>query len=95
MDSLSAVKKFYVISESEGFLRVSQEARQLSASLASRDKIAAVAIVTNLSTRVIFDLYTKINKPLVATKAFTKRESGLQWLKDLMGDQWYSPGVPA
>jgi hypothetical protein len=95
MDSLKIDKKFFVISESQGFYRVSQEARQLSASREISDNIGAVAVVTNISTRLIFDLYTKINKPFVMTKAFTRREIALQWLKEQMGDQWHITGATA
>ncbi|MCE3229296.1 MAG: hypothetical protein K0S32_3847 [Bacteroidetes bacterium] len=85
LDELGSDRKFYVLSESSGFYRISKEARELSASKEYSAHIAAVAVITkHISIKLVFDLYLKIDKPAVPTKAFTDREAGLKWLDERM-----------
>jgi hypothetical protein len=81
--SLNIAKKFYVLAEGVGFYRTSKEARKLSASKEYSDHIAAVAVMTNhISTKLVLDLYLKIDKPVTPTKAFTDRNLALKWLEE-------------
>jgi len=81
----TGLKKFYVISEGAGFFRISKAARQLSASKEYSSHLAAVAVITShVSTRLIVDLYHKIDKPVVPTKAFTDRNLARKWLFEMM-----------
>jgi thiamine pyrophosphokinase len=66
-----------------GFYRTSKEARKLSATKEYSDHIAAVAVMTNhISTKLVLDLYLKIDKPVTLTKAFTDRNLALKWLEE-------------
>jgi hypothetical protein len=83
--ALNLGKRFFVLSESGGFFRITREARELSASREYSEHLAAVAVVaTHFSTRLVMDLYFKINKPVVPTRSFTSRHLALLWLHDMM-----------
>jgi hypothetical protein len=75
--------KFYVLSEGVGFYRISRAARLLSASSEYSEHIAATAVVTaHVSTKLILDLYLKIDKPKTPTKPFMDRNQALRWLEE-------------
>jgi hypothetical protein len=78
-------KKAYVLNEGAGFYRITREARELSASKDYSSHIACIAVITkHVAIKLVFDLYNKIDKPSVPTKAFTDREQAMKWLEEMM-----------
>ena len=43
--------------------------------------VAKALLIQSLSDRILANFYLKVNKPIVATKAFTNREKAILWLK--------------
>lgn len=77
--------KYFVLAEGEGFFRVSRKARRLGASRSFSSHLAAVAFYsTNFSLHLLSELYNKIDKPAVVTRAFRDRELAMDWLGSLM-----------
>lgn len=88
LETLTPGKKYYIISESQGFYRISKEAKALSATSEYSSHIAAVAVVTShIALKVVLDFYLKINKPAVATKGFNNKQQAIKWLKDRMEEE--------
>jgi hypothetical protein len=85
IEDLGPGKKYYVLNESAGFYRITREARELSASREYSEHIAAIAVIAkHVAVKLVFDLYLKIDKPKVPTKAFADRETGIRWLMEMM-----------
>lgn len=85
LESLKVRDKFFVLSTSKGFYRISKEAKILSASKDYAERLGAVAVVINhIAIKFVLDFYLKINKPFVPTKGFTDEESALKWLSEQM-----------
>jgi hypothetical protein len=79
--NLGLGQRFYALSEGIGFFRISKEARRLSATREYSEHLAATAVMINhMSTKLILDLYLKIDKPVTPTKAFMDRNLALKWL---------------
>jgi len=78
-------KKFYVLTEAEDEFKVTQGARQAGASAEYAQHVAAHALcTTNLSLKILSNLFIKISKPVVPTKFFDEREKAITWLKSFM-----------
>jgi hypothetical protein len=76
-------KKVLVITHSEGFYRITKEAKMLSASAGYSNHIAAVAVLTtHVALKFVLDFYLKINKPVVPTKGFTEKDTAIKWLQE-------------
>ncbi len=77
--------KFFVLLEGEQDASVSNPAKRLAATKEYTQYTAALALCgSNLSTRIMGNLFLKINKPLVRTRYFENREEALVWLKQQM-----------
>jgi hypothetical protein len=78
-------KKFYVLVESEGLFQITMGARDLGASKEYSDHMAAVALYSsNLSLKIIGNLYIKLKRPASPTKFFDDRNKAVQWLREQM-----------
>jgi hypothetical protein len=66
------------------FHRISSEARSYAASGDSSDfTLANAVLLKSLSNKLFFNFFLSINKPIVATKGFSKKEDALAWLISL------------
>jgi hypothetical protein len=85
LEKLNLPGKFYVIAEG-GFYQISREARKLCADKEYSANLAAVAVVLkHTATKIILELFLKIDKPVVPTKGFTSREQAFEWLEKMRG----------
>ncbi|HEY1040849.1 MAG TPA: hypothetical protein VGF30_15645 [Bacteroidia bacterium] len=81
LEKLRPGEKFYILNQSPAFHRVTKEARRLSANAAFADHLAAIAlIIGHPTTKLILDLFLKIDKPVTPLKPFTDKEAALKWL---------------
>lgn len=81
LEKLRPGEKFYILNQSPAFHRVTKEARKLSASPAFAGHLAAIAlIIGHPTTKLMLDLFLKIDKPLTPLKPFTDKEAALKWL---------------
>ncbi|UKN00291.1 hypothetical protein K6119_11150 [Paracrocinitomix mangrovi] len=87
---LSEGRPYCVIMEAGEFTEFTAEAKTASASEEhTKNRIALALIKKNLATKIIVDLYLKLQKPVGKTKSFTTRKEGLNWLKK-MRDAYYN-----
>lgn len=62
-----------------------------SSKFVADSRIAMAYVTSSIANRLMFNLYLSVYKPLVPTKMFTSRESGLKWLRSfyvLPGDKF-------
>lgn len=77
--------QFYVLLGGEEFFQVSREAREVAASDKFSTHLAAVALFSSeLSLKILGNLYIKINRPNVPTKFFNDKKKAETWLKSLI-----------
>jgi hypothetical protein len=78
-------KKFYVLTEAQEEFKVTQGARNAGASAEYAQHVAAHALCTsNLTLKILSNLFIKISKPVVPTRFFDEREKAIDWLKSYM-----------
>jgi ribosomal protein L16/L10AE len=62
----------------------SKEARQLAASRAFANKTVAKAIVVeNVWTKILANLYVRVNQPMTETRVFDTRNEAIRWLREM------------
>ena len=64
---------------------ITEEARAYSAERAAKTRIAIAFLIRSAATRLLVNLYTKINKPKVPTRMFTDEQSAIKWLDTFNG----------
>lgn len=78
-------KKFFVLLGGEEFFQVTKETREAVASKKFNTHLSAVALFsTELSLKILGNMYIKINQPEVPTKFFSDRKKAEIWLRSLM-----------
>lgn len=78
-------KKFYVLLGGEEFFQVTKEAREIAASDEFSGHLAAVALFsTELSLKILGNLYIKINKPTIPTRFFNNKKKAMEWIREIM-----------
>lgn len=81
-------KKFFVLMESDGLFQITMGARDVGASKEYSDHIGAVALYSsNLTLKIIGNLYIKLKRPVSPTRFFDDREKAVQWLREQMKDK--------
>ncbi len=79
---ISNNKPYCVLVTTEDAGAVTKEARQLMASKEFAEKTVAKAIVVgNQWTKILANLYVRVNQPHVLTKVFEEREDAITWLR--------------
>jgi hypothetical protein len=80
--------KFFVLMEGEEDATVSTDAKRLAASKEYAQYTSALALCTsNLASRIMGNLFLKVNKPAVRTRMFETRGEALAWLHKQMALQ--------
>ena len=80
---LAHYNDYCVILESGSFTDFSKKAKEASASEEhSKGRIALAIIISGLPMRLLTDIYLKINKPVVPTKAFSSKIEAKKWLQN-------------
>lgn len=80
---LNPAGDFPVIFEPEGYVSITQEARELAATRDMAKESCAMAImVNNMAMRLFANFYMKINKPPRPTKSFTNRKDAIVFCKE-------------
>jgi hypothetical protein len=75
-------KKFVVLTETEDEFRLTQEARQAGASAEYAKHVQAHALfTTNLTLKILSNLFIRVSRPVVPTRFFDEREKAIAWLK--------------
>lgn len=75
-------KKFLVLIEGENNAGISGDARRAGASIEYARHVAALAIYSPRSyEKIMGSLFLKINKPVVPTRFFDKRDEAIAWLR--------------
>lgn len=78
-------KKFYVLTEAQEEFKVTQGARHAGASAEYAKHVAAHALCTsNLTLKILSNLFIKVSRPVVPTRFFDEREKAIEWLKSFM-----------
>jgi hypothetical protein len=74
---------FPVLFETEDFVTITKEARELGASKEMAKDACAMAIMINsMAIRIFANFFIKFNKPMRPTKLFTDRDAAILWLKE-------------
>lgn len=75
-------KKMGVYFKASDFLGISKEAREYAAlEESSKYTYANAVFVKSLASRLLFNAFLNLNKPIVPTKGFTSKEEAFKWLK--------------
>lgn len=73
--------KLPVYFKAADFLGITPEARKYSATEESgKYTLANAVIVKSLASRILFNFYLNINKPIVPTKGFVTKKEAFDWL---------------
>jgi hypothetical protein len=84
----TGIKKFYVLSDSKGTFKITNEAKALSAGAEYSSHIAAIAVViNNPAVAFIADLYLKLYRPVVITRTFSDINQAHRWLMTQIEDE--------
>ncbi|MBA3665805.1 MAG: STAS/SEC14 domain-containing protein [Bacteroidetes bacterium] len=74
-------KKFFVLTEAQEEFKVTQGARHAGASKEYAQHVKAHALCTsNLTLKILSNLFIKVSRPVVPTRFFDEREKALDWL---------------
>lgn len=80
--SLAQGKPYTVLVSSGHLASISKEAKELTASKEfAQNTIAKALICDSLGTKLVVNLYLKINKPFIHTKSFTNKNEAVNWLR--------------
>jgi hypothetical protein len=60
---------------------ISEDARAYAATEADKMRVATALITHSVATRMIYNLYLRINTPASPSKVFTDEASAVKWLK--------------
>ncbi len=84
ISELGKGKKMGVYIKASDFLGITKEAREYAALPESVDYTYANAVfIKSLASRLLFNAYLNLNRPIVPTKGFTSKEEAFKWLKSL------------
>lgn len=80
--SLAQGKPYTVLVSTGHLASISKEAKELTASKEfAQNTIAKALICDSLGTKLVVNLYLKINKPFIHTKSFTNKNEAVNWLR--------------
>jgi hypothetical protein len=80
---LNPAADYPVIFETQGFVSITKEARELAASREMAKDVAAMALIVNtMATRILANFYLKVNKPMRPTRMFTDMQKAIEWCKE-------------
>jgi hypothetical protein len=80
---LNPAGDYPVIFETQGFVNITKESRELAASREMAKDVAAMALIANnMATRMLANFYMKVNKPLRPTRAFTDIQKAIEWCRE-------------
>ncbi len=80
--SLANGKPYTVLVVSGHLASISKEAKELTASKEfAQNTIAKALICDSLGSKLVVNLYLKINKPYILTKSFTNKNEAVNWLR--------------
>jgi hypothetical protein len=75
-------KKFLVLTEAEDEFKITQGARHAGASAEYAKHVTAHALCTsNLTLKILSNLFIKVSRPVVPTRFFDEREKAMEWLR--------------
>jgi len=81
---LSKGSPYCVVMEAGSFTNFTKEAREASASEEHTiNRIGLALIQNNLASKLLTDIYLRINKPVGKTKVFKSKEEGVAWLREM------------
>lgn len=88
-------KKALILFDASSNYKITEEAKAYGASKEySSHRIAVAYLTKSITNKLIFNLYLKVNAPIVPTKMFSSEERALKWLKSffvLPGDKFEKP----
>jgi hypothetical protein len=88
-------KKYFLLVGSEGFFRVTRQARKLGAGKKYTNHLSAVAFYTSSVSLVLLgELFSKINKPPMLLGIFSSRDPAISWLQEKMDEQTNAAAQP-
>lgn len=82
VEELGQGKKMPLLFKPHDFLHLSSEAGKYATSEeGTKYSLAIVVMVDNMAKSLLMNFFMKMNKPIVPTKSFSKKEEAIEWLK--------------